>query len=432
MSNIVLLKSNNVLRLDAVEITPKGNTVIIGGDNGQGKTSVLDSITLAIGGKAAKHQMPLKQGEKKGNVVVVLDDLIVKRTFTEKGSNLVVTNRDGAKFQSPQSILDKLTGELTFDPLAWSNMDSQKQLSILKKMVGLDFTEKDNERKKLYDERTQINNEGKRLKAQYDSLPDFKDVPENEIQINDLVSELDEAQKKNREREITQGQIEHLEQNLSGKKESINIANANIENAEKKIQELQDFIKKTDLAVKQFDVDCSDIQKSIEELEQKIKDSEIIDTDPIKEKMSSAESINRKVRAKKEKEDLYKSIQEKKYFSLAKTEKIEEIVASKEKVLSDASFPVPGLSFNADGVLYNGIPFNQASSAEQLRVSVGMGIAMNPKLKILLIRDGSLLDEKNLQAVSDMATEAGAQIWIERVGKGEECQVIIQDGKVLN
>jgi len=106
------------------------------------------------------------------------------------------------------------------------------------------------------------------------------------------------------------------------------------------------------------------------------------------------------------------------------------IKAQTKAQLAAAKFPVEGLSFDEAGVLFNGIPFPQASAAEKLRVSVAMGIAMNPEFKVMLIRDGSLLDETNLATVAKMAAKSGAQVWIERVGKGKECQVIIEDGYV--
>jgi hypothetical protein len=81
--------------------------------------------------------------------------------------------------------------------------------------------------------------------------------------------------------------------------------------------------------------------------------------------------------------------------------------------------------------LYNGLPLNQAGSAEQLRVATAIGIAQNPKLKALLIRDGSLLDDDNLALIKQVASEFKAMLWIERVGKGKEATVVIEDGEIL-
>ena len=106
------------------------------------------------------------------------------------------------------------------------------------------------------------------------------------------------------------------------------------------------------------------------------------------------------------------------------------IAKAKEKSVADAKFPVPGLSFGEDGVIFDGVPFQQASSAEQLRASVAIGLAMNPKLPVLLVHDGSLLDEASLKLLGELAEEAGAQVWVERVSEGSECSLIIEDGEV--
>jgi hypothetical protein len=58
-----------------------------------------------------------------------------------------------------------------------------------------------------------------------------------------------------------------------------------------------------------------------------------------------------------------------------------------------------------------------------------MGLALNPKLKVLLIRDGSLLDERSLAMVADMSERAGGQCWVEVVGKGP-AGIVIEDGLV--
>jgi hypothetical protein len=92
--------------------------------------------------------------------------------------------------------------------------------------------------------------------------------------------------------------------------------------------------------------------------------------------------------------------------------------------------PIEGLALNEEGVTFNDLPFSQCSSAEQLRISVAMGLALNPKLKVLLIRDGSLLDEESMKALAEQAAAADAQVWLERVGDKDKCAVIIEDGAV--
>jgi len=109
--------------------------------------------------------------------------------------------------------------------------------------------------------------------------------------------------------------------------------------------------------------------------------------------------------------------------------KIAEIDAEKAKRVAEAKMPIEGLGFTDSGVTFKGIPFEQISSAEQLRVSVAIGIALNPDLRVLLIRDGSLLDSDNLALIAEMAAEHDVQVWIERVEE-DGAGFIIEDGEV--
>jgi hypothetical protein len=95
-----------------------------------------------------------------------------------------------------------------------------------------------------------------------------------------------------------------------------------------------------------------------------------------------------------------------------------------------AWFPVEGLGFNADGVTYQGRPFAQASSAEQLRVSVAPGMALNPSLRVMRIQDGSLLDSESLRLLTELATQHAMQCWIEVVDETGAVGVYIEDGTV--
>jgi hypothetical protein len=80
--------------------------------------------------------------------------------------------------------------------------------------------------------------------------------------------------------------------------------------------------------------------------------------------------------------------------------------------------------------MLSGVPLEQASAAESLRASMAIAIAMNPDFPVALIRDGSLLDENSLRLVEEMAAEKNCQVWVERVGEGEECSVIISEGVI--
>lgn len=113
------------------------------------------------------------------------------------------------------------------------------------------------------------------------------------------------------------------------------------------------------------------------------------------------------------------------------TARIAAIDAEKKKKSAETKYPIEGLAIAETGVItFGGLPLSQASQAEQMRISVAIAAAMNPKLRVMLIRDGSLVDEEGLALLEGLAKEFDLQIWIERVGKKDKCAVIIEDGKI--
>jgi len=183
----------------------------------------------------------------------------------------------------------------------------------------------------------------------------------------------------------------------------------------------------------------NDLEQSVPLLDEKALDlgKQIVDADKtlpnrdaIRGRITSAESTNRKVRENRAYTEQSAEARGSREQGSALTEQIEALDAQKAERVEAADFPVDDLSFGDGEVIFAGIPFDQASSAEQLRVSIAMGLAMNPKLKVLLIRDGSLLDEESMELVSKMAEQADAQVWLERVGQDESTSVVIEDGSV--
>ena len=112
------------------------------------------------------------------------------------------------------------------------------------------------------------------------------------------------------------------------------------------------------------------------------------------------------------------------------TKRIQAIDERKAQALAAAVFPVEGLGFDDTDVTYQGVPLSQASSAEQIRVSVAMAMALNPELRVLRIMDGSLLDSDAMEAIRAQVADGDFQVWIERVGDADDGAVIIEDGQV--
>jgi hypothetical protein len=394
---IICLEAENVKHLRVVNIRPDGSMVIVGGDNSAGKSCVLDSIEYALGGAGAVPIKPIRDGQKKARIVLDLGDIQVTRTFTSKGTTLTVKNKEGVVFASPQTMLDKLVGELTFDPLEFSKMDSKKQLEVLKKLVGLDFNAIDAKYNKLFEERTVVNRHGKSVKANLEAMTHHEGIPDQEVSVSDLSKEYAAA-------------IEH---------------NRKIETAHNDLKSKMNELKILETKVKDLKGDIRLKQKDLEGI------GEMVNTISIQEQMTGAEKINSHIRENRDFAKIDKEVIELRKQSILLSEQMSDIAETKEKALAKAEFPVKGLDIDSDGVTFDDIPFSQCSSAQQIKISVAIGLAMNPKLRVLLIREGSLLDEKSLGMIAKMADDADAQVWLERVGKGSECSVILEDGSVL-
>ncbi len=393
---IIALEAENVKHLKVVNIKPDGSLVVIGGDNEQGKTCVLDAIEYALSGAGSVPPKPIRIGQKKARVVLDLGEIEVIRIFTEKGTNLTVKNKDGATFASPQAMLDKLVGELTFDPLEFSKMDTKKQSEVLKKLVGLDFDKMNAKYKNLFDQRAVVNRQGKETKANLDSMDKHDGMPDTEVSIKELGEKYSKA-------------LEHNQQILRSR----------------------DMLRTEKEELEQLEKRVVDLKKSIKQKLKGLTGIEEIDAKSLHVQMGEAENLNTKIRENQASFMVNEKLLELREQSKSLNTQMGKITDDKAKFLAKAKFPIEGLAIDDDGVTFEGIPFVQCSSAQRIRISVAIGLAMNPKLRVLLIREGSLLDSKNLAAIAEMATKANAQIWIERVSRGKECSVIIENGEIL-
>lgn len=418
MSKIIELTSENVKRLSAVHIKPDGNMVVIGGANGQGKSSVLDSIMYALAGTKAIPSKPLRKGQQAGKVLLKLDAdparmlpaMTVERTFTADGkTTLEITSDDGYRAPTPQTILNDICGRIAFDPLAFTRMKPKEQADTLRSVVGLDFSEQDRERKRLFDARAEVNRDGKQLRSRHDAIVIQDGTPDEEVDVDALLTELEAANENNAAVENKLRVVNAATAARQSQAESIEAMRTKLAEAEKNLTRLVTAEK-----------NAQDVFAA----------AKLIDITPTKTKLAAAAEINQSVQRKREKAAMETELQKLRDQSQGLTDDIAAIDAAKTLAMSEAKWPVEGLGFSDEGVTLNELPFEQASSAEQLRVSVAMGLAMNPGLRVLLIRDGSLLDEQSLALLALLAEEQSAQLWVERVGRDQHCSVVIVDGAV--
>ena len=196
---ILQLTAENVKKIKVVEITPTGGLVQITGRNGSGKTSVLDSIWWALGGKDGIQDKPIRDGEQKARVRLDLGEIVVERKFTQAGTTLTVENGEGARYPSPQAMLDTLIGELSFDPLAFAKMKARDQFDELKRVakVEIDIEKLEAQNRGDTDKRRDKNREAKECRVRADAIKiQFPEMTEL-VDTNSLVQKVEDAGKAN-------------------------------------------------------------------------------------------------------------------------------------------------------------------------------------------------------------------------------------------
>lgn len=423
---IIRLQAENIKKIKAIDITPQGNTVVLSGKNAQGKTSVLDSIWYALGGGKSIPDKPIRQGETKAQVKLDLGDYEVKRTFTEKGTYLEVTNKEGATFKSPQDLLDRLLGAYTFDPLEFARQEEKKQKETLLNMVELevDLDALDTERRQVYEERTLVNKKAQQLEGQLKGMPEPGDgLPDEEVSSKAIIEEIKEATKQLNDLNYQQAELREMEKDLTRKKELIPKLKMQLEATLKEVERLREQIK----------TEGKSIEQAVREIKSetvRLDGIHVPDLNELNRKLGEVEGINSKVREAQKRKALEGEYTKTRKEAELLTTRITKIDKIKSNALGTVKFPIDGLGFDEFGVTYQGIPFSQASDSEKLKISLTIAMALNPKLRVIRITDGSLLDADNMKLIDELAKEKDYQIWIERIIDDKGIGIIIEDGRI--
>lgn len=435
---IIRLQAENVKKLVAITVTPKGNVVSIGGKNAQGKTTTIDAIVMAMAGKRAIPSKPVRTGQDKAVIVLETQDYIVRRTIgqREDGSStttLTVSNKDGAQFPSPQALLDQLLGDIGFDPGEFYRKHPSEQQRIVKELVGLDFTAADAKRKEFFDQRTIVNRDVKSLQSRLAVMRKHDKVPEKEQSAAEITARMQKASEENQKILEAQAKPDIIQDQLDNLTEEIKEATDKIERLKVELQKLED---ERTVLLKTEQEQRRNLKEAIVEVG-KLPDA--VDLSSFQTEIQQLEETNRKVRENNAYNEVSQQLAAKEAEAKGLGDAIDLIDRARVEDLSKAEFPIKGLSFDEQGTLiYNGIPLEQASAAEQIRVAMAIALALNPKLKVVLIRDASIFDSETKAIVAQMAEEAGAQVWEEIVAERDEhgnypknLSVIIEDGQVV-
>lgn len=419
---IIRFEAENIKKLKLVRITPEGNVIEITGPNGSGKSSVLDSIFYCLGGAKDIPTTPIRKGALKAHVTLDLEEMTVTRKFTQGGGgSLIVEAKDGTRFSSPQKLLDTLLASLTFDPLSFTRMDAKSQLEQLRGMVHLDIDidQIDRENAADFEKRTEINRRIKSLEPQAAAITFDDDTPDEPVDETSLLSEMETAANHN-------GAIERAKNKRQALAEAIGALKEHANALREQATQLRIQAEECDASAEEDDGRIADVQVELDAITL----PDPVDTAELREMIQGARSINEHVQRKRAKAKIVAEISSARVDHDKLSRAMDRRLEQKQEAISNAKMPITGLSFGEGEVLYRGFPFNQASGAEQLRISTAVAMAANPKLRVLRIQDGSLLDEKSMKLLEDLASANDYQVWIERVDSSGKVGIVMEDGEV--
>lgn len=398
------LEIENVKRIKAVKVEPKANGLtVIGGNNNQGKTSVLDSIAWALGGERYKPS----QATREGSVIpptlhiVMNNGLVVERKG--KNSALKVTDPNGQK--AGQQLLNEFVEQLALDLPKFMEASGAEKAKILLQIIGVgpQLTQFEQQEKEIYQERLYIGRTADQKEKFAKEQPYFTDAPKDLISASELIRQQQEILAKNGENQRKREQLHQLEQ----KYQRINEQMANLLAEQKKVESDLETARKSALNLH---------DESTEELEQNI---------------SNIEEINRKVRAnldKEKAEDDAKTYRDQ-YNSMTKD--LEDVRDKKAQLLNSAELPLPELSVKEGELIYKGQKWDNMSGSDRLKVSTAIVRKLNPNCGFVLLDKLEQMDMKSLQEFGEWLETEGLQAIATRVSTGDECSIIIEDGYVV-
>lgn len=407
---IMALEAENVKRIKAVALTPAPTGLtLVGGNNNQGKTSVLDALAWALGGEKFRPDAAVREGAvAPAHLKVKLSNGVV---VERKGKNSSLTVTDPTGRRSGQQLLNAFVEPLALDLPRFMDASDKEKADILLRIIGIGdaLQTRDREIKALYDKRTFTGQLAQQKKNFAEELIYYPDIPEEPVSASDLIRQQQAILARN-------GENQRLRQNLAGLEEKARVL------ADRRTQLKQTLALLVREQAEVNELLCT-ARKSAENLQDE-------STAELEASIRDIEETNRKVRANCEKS---RAADEAARYA-SEYDKLTEAIAQKRAdrmaLLNGADLPLPGLSVE-DGLLtYQGRHWKDMSGSDQLRVAAAIVRRLNPDCGFVLLDKLEQMDMTTLNEFSRWLETEGLQAIATRVSTGSECQIIIEDGMV--
>lgn len=394
----------NVKRVKAVALEPTENGLtILGGKNGQGKTSVLDAIAWALGGNKFAPSKPYRDGSTiPPHLKVKLSNgITVERCG--KNSSLKVIDEEGNR--GGQALLDAFVSQFALNLPKFMNSNNKEKADTLLQIIGVGdkLYELEKEENKLYNQRHAIGQIADQKKKFAAEMPFYEGVPSEPVSASELIKEQQDILACNGE-------------------------NERLRNEKKK---LEDYANDLSAQISKLNSELTDVLAKLEKARKTVGELHDESTAELEKSISEIDEINRKVRANLDKE---KADEDSKTYSeqyQALTTEIENIRIQKYNLLNNAELPLEGLSVEDKELTYNGYKWDNMSGAEQLKVATAIIRKINPECGFVLLDKLEQMDIDTLKEFAAWLEKEGLQAIATRVSSGDECSIIIEDGYAL-
>lgn len=411
------LEAENVKRIKAVVVEPTQNGLtVIGGKNGQGKTSVLDTIAWVLGGNKFRPTDPQREESviPPSIRIIMNNGLIVERKG--KNSDLKVTDPTGQK--AGQKLLDSFVEELALDLPKFMEASGSEKAKTLLRIIGVEdqLNELEKEEKRLYNERRYVGQiaDQKEKFAKEQTL--YTDVPDELVSPSDLIRQQQDILARNGENQRKRDRLREI----TAEKHRVFDEAMRIE------QQIDDLQKRLEERKKSYDLIAQDEEIAMKDINQLHDES----TAELEESIRNIDEINRKIRANLDKFHAEDEAKEYRHQYEEMTKQLEDVRKSINDLLTSADLPLPELSVSDGELVYKGQKWDCMSSAEQLRVSTAIIRRLNPQCGFVLLDKLEQMDLDTLREFGEWLEQEGLQAIATRVSTGDECSVIIEDGRI--
>lgn len=402
------LEIENVKRIKAVKIEPSATGLtIVGGNNNQGKTSVLDAIAWALGGNKFKPSKAMREGSTVAPTlkVTLSNGLIVERKG--KNSSLKVIDPNGQK--GGQQLLDSFVEELAINLPKFMESTAKEKADTLLQIIGVgqQLAELEIKEKELYDNRHAIGVIADQKEKFAKEQPYYPEAPKELVSISELIQQQQAILAKNGENARKRQNVSTIQQNYDFKTSEVERLKQQLAEAEEQLEQLGN-----DLQIAK--ADAMDLHDE--------------NTEEIENSIAAIDETNRKVRANldKDKAEEDAKTQRDQYHLL--TTQIEAVRQDKRNLLTNADLPLEGLSVDDGKLLFQGQEWDNMSGSQQLMVSTAIVRKLKPECGFVLIDKLEQMDQDTLNQFGAWLEQEGLQAIATRVSTGEECAIIIDDG----